>query len=53
MRNDFPQIKKEKGCEFRIPHSGFQIPDVPQILQKYGGQYIVHVPPSSTPSSLG
>ena len=19
MRNDFPQITKEKGCEFRIP----------------------------------
>ena len=21
MRNDFPQITKEKGCEFRIPDS--------------------------------
>ena len=25
MRNDFPQITKEKGL--RIPHSGFRIPD--------------------------
>ena len=51
MRNDFPQIKKGKGL--RIPHSGFQIPDLPQTLQKHGGVYKVHVPPSSTPSSLG
>ena len=34
MRNDFPQITKEKGCEFRIPHSGFQIPRVPQTATK-------------------
>ena len=38
MPNDFPQIIKEKGL--RIPHSGFQIPDFPQTLQKHGGQYI-------------
>ena len=37
MGNDFPQIKKGKGL--RIPHSGFQIPDIPQTLQKHGGQY--------------
>ena len=50
MRNDFPQITK--GKELRIPHSGFQIPVLPQTLQKNGGQY-VHVPPSSPSSSLG
>ena len=39
MRNDFFQKKqKEKGCEFRIPDSGFQIPFLPQTLQKHGGQ---------------
>ena len=36
MRNDFPQITKGKGL--RIPASRFQIPDVPQTLQKHGGQ---------------
>ena len=41
MRHDFPQIKKGKGL--RIPHSGFQIPDVPQTLQKHGGQSRVGV----------
>ena len=27
MRNDFPQITEEKGCEFRIPDSRFQMAD--------------------------
>ena len=34
----FHKERKEKGCEFRSPDSGFQIPDVPQTLQKHGGQ---------------
>ena len=50
MRNDFPQIKKRE----RVANSAFQILDVPQTLQKHGGQYIKFTfHPSSTPSSLG
>ena len=34
----FHKEHKEKGCEFRIPDSGFQIRSLPQTLQKHGGQ---------------
>ena len=51
MRNDFPQITKGKGL--RIPHSGFQIPDLPQTLQKHGGQYISSRSPPPFPSTWG
>ena len=34
----FHKWQKEKGCNFRIPDSGFQIPSRPQTLQKHGGQ---------------
>ena len=34
----FQKSQKKKGCEFRIPGSGFQILPLPQTLQKHGGR---------------
>ena len=49
-----PQQVTLKGL--RIPHSGIRIPDsLPSTnpTKTWRTVYVVHVPPSSTPSSLG
>ena len=42
MRNDFPQ--KEKGCQFRIPDSRFQILSLPKYYKNMAdSNYKAHV----------